>query len=129
MELSYFLAQLFGLSLAIFAFIGFLRPKLINSAIENFTRQPLVDLLFSFAGIVIGLSIVLTHNIWVASWPVIITVIGWTALIKGATFLYTPNTLMKLGKSVYKTDSQTKLILFIAFFFGLYLASKGFGYL
>ena len=31
-----------------------------------------------------GLAIVLTHNVWVANWPVLITVLGWLAAIGGA---------------------------------------------
>ncbi|HAK53772.1 MAG TPA: hypothetical protein DCM54_17980 [Gammaproteobacteria bacterium] len=33
--------------------------------------------------LLLGLVTVIAHNVWVADWRVIITVLGWTTLIKG----------------------------------------------
>lgn len=40
--------------------------------------------------LVLGLTVVVTHNVWVFGLPVIITVLGWVMAIKGALFLITP---------------------------------------
>lgn len=128
MDTSLFLAQLIGLSLALFALIALLRPAVVSNAIHALRdTSPLTELLFGFAGIVVGLSIVLTHNIWEGDWRVFITLVGWAALIKGVFFLYSPSTLLSFGKSIYKNPSRIRLVLLIGLVVGLYIAYKGFG--
>jgi len=40
----------------------------------------------------------LSHNVWVANWPVIITLLGWIAVISGAVRVFAPDRATKLGK-------------------------------
>ncbi len=40
--------------------------------------------------LVLGLLIVAYHNVWEWRWPVIITVMGWLALLKGAVRIIAP---------------------------------------
>jgi hypothetical protein len=127
MELSNFLAQLFGLTLAIYAVALMQQPKLIRSLMRELGDNTLVTLLFSFVAITGGLAIVLTHNIWEWSWVVIITIFGWVSLLKGITFLMAPKLLAKVGSGVYGTPGKTRLSLFVVLVVGLYLAGSGFG--
>jgi hypothetical protein len=127
MELSYFLAQLFGLTLAIYAVALMQQPKLISSMMKELGENSLTTLLFSFVAITGGLAVVLTHNVWEWSWVVIITIFGWASLLKGITFLMAPKLLSKVGGGVYGTPGKTRLTLFVALVFGLYLAGIGFG--
>lgn len=129
MELSLFLAQLFGLTLVIFAAVAVMQPGLLRGAIKEFGQSSAVTLLYSLLGIVGGLAVVLSHNVWVASWPVVITILGWAALIKGIMFLVSPALLQDLGLSVYSSKNKTKVILVIVGILGLHLAGVGFGYL
>jgi hypothetical protein len=44
------------------------------------------DALIFLAGLIalsLGVTLVVLHNVWVADWPVIITLIGWVSLIAG----------------------------------------------
>lgn len=43
----------------------------------------------------IGLIIVLSHNDWVADWPLAITLFGWVLVIKSASFLLFPRLISK----------------------------------
>lgn len=127
MELSLFLGQLCGLAIAIFALIGLLRPSLITDAMAEFSKQPLVELLFGFISIVVGLALVLNHNVWTNNWTVFITLLGWGALLKGVMLLLSPSKIIDFGKSVYQTRKKTRSVLAIALVVGLYIAWKGFG--
>jgi hypothetical protein len=129
MELSLFLAQLFGLTLAIFAGVALFRPGLIRGAINEFGHSKAMTLLYSLMGIVGGLSLVLTHNVWVAGWPVIITLFGWAALIKGIMFLVSPAMMREMGLTIYDSSGRTKVILLLVGLLGLYLTGVGFNYL
>ena len=44
-----------------------------------------------------GLAVVLAHNVWVADWRVLITVIGWLATVGGAVRVICPQSKQHLG--------------------------------
>jgi len=126
MELSYFLAQLFGLTIAIITGGLFLRPATIRLMIDEVGKSHLLTTMLSFIGIMGGLAVVLTHNVWGLSWTTWITLIGWAALIKGVLYLMAPKLFSDLGNKVYSSTNTVRIVLFIAFIFGLYLAAVGF---
>jgi len=41
---------------------------------------------------------VLSHNVWVLNWPVIITLLGWIAVISGALRVFAPDRALEIGK-------------------------------
>lgn len=47
-------------------------------------------ILGGFIAIILGILILENHNIWVKNWTVIITIIGWVALIKGVILIVFP---------------------------------------
>ena len=47
-----------------------------------------------------GLAIVLYHNLWVLDWRVIITVLGWLAVIGGTMRIIFFRTVEKLGEAM-----------------------------
>jgi uncharacterized membrane protein len=49
-----------------------------------------------------GMAIVLTHNVWAANWPVVITVLGWLAAIGGAARIVMPQGTQEIGRKIIK---------------------------
>jgi hypothetical protein len=45
-----------------------------------------------------GLAIVLSHNVWAADWRVVITVLGWLAVIGGALRILVPRQVTRIGE-------------------------------
>ena len=43
--------------------------------------------------LVLGLLIIATHNVWVADWPVVVTLLGWILAVKSALFLLFPQVM------------------------------------
>ena len=41
--------------------------------------------------LVIGLLIVVSHNIWVAEWPVVVTIVGWVVLLQALMRIFFPD--------------------------------------
>ena len=66
---------------------------------------------------VAGLAIVLTHNVWVAGWPVIITIFGWASLFAGIIRIVFPDQVAQLGRRA--ADSQGFLLFGIVLYLGL----------
>jgi len=70
--------------------------------------------------LVFGLIIVATHNYWVSDWPLLITLIGWAALIQGAWKLLAPEHCVKMCKQ-WHGNSGYYLVNWIWMLIGLYL--------
>ena len=128
MELSYFLGQLMGLSLIIFAIIGLLRPKLIKAAVVEIESNALVTLFSGFMAIVLGVAVIISHNIWELTWVSVITAFGWAALAKGILYLLAPSFLQALGSVMYTNSLKIRSVLIAALVLGLYLSYRGFGF-
>lgn len=127
MELSLFLAQLFGLTLVIFAGLAFWRPELVTAAVRDMKPFSFPMLLAGFIGVFGGLAIILAHNIWEFNWRVVITLLGWVALIKGVFYVAFPETIMLTGVRALEGKRQ-RVVLFLAFLFGCYLVYCGFSF-
>lgn len=50
--------------------------------------------------LLLGLIIVLTHNIWVWGWPVVITIFGWIILSKAVLYLLATSVMSKFAATM-----------------------------
>jgi hypothetical protein len=66
------------------------RPKFWITAIEPAARHPIVPLVTGLYALLVGLAVVSMHNLWVADSRVVITVLGWIALVSGVVLLIAP---------------------------------------
>jgi hypothetical protein len=102
MQTSVFLARLLGpLLLAVGAGI-LLNPKAFRGMANEVVRSVTLVYLFGLLDFAAGLAIVLTHNVWVASWRVLITLIGWLMLIRGAVRILIPETIMRYAAGIIR---------------------------
>jgi hypothetical protein len=75
--------------------------------------------------LIVGLIILVPHHLWVAQWPVIVTIVGWIAMLMGLMCLFFPETFVKHSKDLLdKTGSL--LLAWVWFLIGLYLMWAGF---
>ena len=90
METTLFLAKVLGLYLLVIGLHLSLRRKELGPLFEAFLEnRPLVYLASVFA-LILGLLLVVSHNLWVAGWPVIITLLSWLVLVKALAYLLLP---------------------------------------
>jgi hypothetical protein len=93
METSLFLAKILGL-LYLTVGVGILLNKDHYNKLMKECMNSAVLMYFGGAlALVAGLVIVMFHNIWLSEWYVIITVIGWLALVKGIVLLVSPKSI------------------------------------
>lgn len=123
-ETSIFLAKFWGWYLIIFFLILSFNPKRIVQVIKDLEDQKFV-ILISFVAIVIGLLNILFHNIWEDDWRLIITIIGWTALLIGLSlFIFPKRTALWLD---YLNIKFVQVLYMMLFFLGLFLLNMGYG--
>jgi hypothetical protein len=70
---------------------------------------------------VVGLSIVRAHNLWRLAWPVLVTLIGWGAVVGGLFRMFAPRAHQ--GGQNPATYAVITLLLAI----GVFLSIKGYG--
>ncbi len=101
MQLSVLVAKILAityLSAGIAAISGKITFKKI---IEDFEKSSGLTFISGFITLVIGMLLVAYHNIWVTDWIVLITIVGWIALLKGIILIAFPQFILSF-KNMYK---------------------------
>lgn len=90
MELSIFIARLIG---AVYLALGFgilFNTRFYKKLFGDIMKDTIFAFTWGILAIIVGLVIIINHNIWEASWVVIITLVGWIGFLKGVFFLVFP---------------------------------------
>jgi uncharacterized membrane protein len=79
----------------------------VNGAIyrmlaDEFLRSRALIYLSGLLTMTAGMALILTHNVWRADWPVIITILGWLAAIGGAVRIIAPQGTERVGRQMLK---------------------------
>ena len=102
MALSIFLAKLIGpFFLALGLGLAFNRAA-VRSVLDELSHSITLVFLGGVMTMPAGLAIVLAHNVWVADWPLLITLIGWLAVFSGAVRIISPQSAIQFGRKLYQ---------------------------
>ena len=93
---------------------------------EDFFRNTAILYIGGILALLFGLLIVLFHNIWEASWTVIITIFGWIGIIKGIWLIIFPDLVRKFSKIYQKHTSLLRVNLVLVFVIGAVLTRFGY---
>jgi hypothetical protein len=91
MQTSVFLAKLIGPILVLAAAGLLLNRKIMDAIAREILGSAVALCLLGLLDFAAGLAIVLTHNVWIADWRVIITILGWLLVIRGALRVLIPD--------------------------------------
>jgi hypothetical protein len=106
---SIFLAKLMGPVLLAGAVGLFVNATGYRAMAQEFLKSPALIYLSGLLTMTAGVAIVLTHSVWVADWPVLITIFGWLGAIGGAFRIILPARVRIVGEAMLK--SQTALMV------------------
>ena len=90
--------------------------KLRQSFLENLALTWICGVIT----LILGLLVVVEHNIWSRDWRIIITLIGWVTLAKGLFLLVFPLKMFQVGSRTFRTMSL--IGPFVLFLLGTYLS-------
>ncbi|MDD5073427.1 MAG: hypothetical protein PHX64_05920 [Candidatus Omnitrophica bacterium] len=122
-------SQLFQLMGVVYTAAGLgmlINPDYYKKIVDSFDNNPALIYITSLIMIVAGFVLVTFHNVWVAGWPVIITIVGYAILIKAVGILLFPRELMKFSKELTKKVKNIRLYAVIPLAIGLGLMYLGF---
>ena len=125
METSIFLARVIGLVSVISTAAVLIRYKATRALEEEAAESPMIAYLAGFAILILGVLLVVSHSVWTLDWRLVITIMGWLVLLKGAGRIFFPNAVKRLIEK--KRDNRWFLLgEVVVFLVGLYLLYHGF---
>ena len=99
---SIFLARLIGPILLAVGIGIFVNGAVYRVLADEFLRSRALIYLSGLLTMTAGMALILTHNVWRADWPVLITILGWLFAIGGAVRIIAPQGTERVGRQVLK---------------------------
>jgi uncharacterized protein YjeT (DUF2065 family) len=93
---------------------------------EQVSRDPSLIFLSGILLFVAGLAIVRVHNVWVGGWPVLVTVLGWVAILSGLARMLFPTHLTAIAAAVAQKPGGIIAGAIIVLVLGAFLSFKGY---
>lgn len=122
-------AQIFQAFAVLYVAIGagiFLNAGFYKKMFDDFVEGGASYYLGSIMALVVGYLIVAFHNTWTRDFSVIITILGWAALIKGVTLFVCPKAMIGLTKAILGDVKGVRIMGVVALILGLAFAFLGF---
>jgi len=126
MASSKFIARLIGPVFVVSGIAMLLNRDTYSAMVEEFLRSPALIYIAGFLALLGGLAIVNVHNLWHWGWPLIVTVIGWLAVIGGAFRMVAPQYVQALGSAMFTHSAAVIAIAIISAALGGFLSFKGY---
>lgn len=125
--LTLYLSQLIGLALLLVGLSLFLRRDFYTETASAFIDDRPLLLILGMMRLIIGLAIVLAHNIWSGgAAAVIVTLVGWIELIRGALLLFLPADRLESMLEALQFEKLYYLYAALPVLLGAYLTYAGF---
>jgi hypothetical protein len=100
MDTSILIAKLMGPVMLVLGLALWLNGKGFRAMAKEFLKSDALIFLAGLIALSLGVTLVVFHNVWVADWPLIVTVIGWASLIAGIARLMWPNWLRRMASGL-----------------------------
>jgi len=125
METSLFLAKVIGLVSVTSTAAILIRYKESLALEDEAAKSPALIYLSGFAFLILGTLLVVSHSVWTFDWRLVITIMGWLVLLKGAGRIFFPSAVRRLIEKK-RDDRRFLLGEVVVLLVGLYLLYYGF---
>lgn len=126
MEISIFLAKALGLYLVIVGAGMLINGEKFKKMLLPILKDPGMVLFTGLMALIVGIPLVLIHNLWVMDWRVLITILAWGTLIKGAVRMFFPEFIIKQSTMVMKNKIMYNCLVGFLLALGVLLLYLGF---
>ena len=125
MELSILIAKITAVVYLAAALRAVFSRDYYQRILDDLFKNAALTYLMGFTTVILGFLIVNYHNIWVRDWTVLVTVLGWLALIKGVLIIAFPRFVQSYSKPIFQ-GKGLQFFPYIAAFVGLLFGYFGF---
>lgn len=126
MQTSTLIARLIGPIVVVADLVALGNPKAMRELAQEFLAGRALLYIAAFLALLGGLAIVNTQNVWTAGWPVIITILGWLAVIDGVIRAAYPALSKSIGEAMLAREAVLRVTGGIQMLFGAYLMFEGY---
>jgi uncharacterized membrane protein len=102
-DTTLFLAQLIGPTMLAVGLGIFFSRNYYTKVYRNLENETLAVLMSGIAALVIGIVMVMNHNIWNGFVAIVVTLVGWLSIAKGLVLIIIPRTLDRVGDKLSGT--------------------------
>jgi hypothetical protein len=100
MQASIFIARLLGAMFVVVGVALLVKPRMFRTILSEFIRGATWLYLAGFIGLLAGMALVLTHNVWAPDWRLIITLIGWVTIVRALISIFQPQWIVAAGTAI-----------------------------
>lgn len=127
MDISLFLAQVFGLYFILAGVAILIRPTATMELMQLVANRN-ATFVSGFIALMVGVPLVLLHNIWDGSWRVLITILVWLTLLKGLIRIFVPDLVANWADTLISYPHLVRHMIWALIILGIYLVYLGFGW-
>jgi uncharacterized protein YjeT (DUF2065 family) len=98
-------------------------PSMIGEVAHNYALIFLSGLLILLA----GLAIVRVHNVWTGGWRVLITALGWLAVVSGLVRMWFPQAAAPIAEALAGNTAALSIAGLVVLALGAFLSFKAYG--
>ncbi|MGP0059263.1 MAG: hypothetical protein ACLPID_08265 [Beijerinckiaceae bacterium] len=97
-------------------------PGMVDQAFHN----PALVFVLGYLLFVAGLAIVYFHNQWKGGWPVVVTALGWLAVVGGLSRILFPTRLAEIATRAVQTAGVMPIAALLTLVIGAFLSFKAY---
>ena len=126
MATSLLIAKLIGPVLLVAAVAMLTDAKDLQEMGRQFLKDRALIYVTGVLAMLGGLAIINGHNIWIADWPVIITLFGWAMTIGGAVRMALPSAVRSIGGMMLENPALIRVSGAVWVLIGAFLTYIGY---
>ena len=126
MDASKFLGKVMGLYLIVISIAMFTNMPLFLNNIDKVIHDPQLMFISGFMTLIVGLLMVVSHNIWKWNWQGLITLIAWLTLLKAVSLTLYPQFIDNVSMMFIQNMSIAYTTAVVDFILGLILSYMAF---
>jgi hypothetical protein len=126
MTLTAYIAQLLGLYLVLSGVLMIVREQAMMILVPKFVDSPPFIYFLGSLRVLVGLAIVLAHNMWIGTLGTVMIAFGWVTLLRGIAMLLLPAETERKILAIFSRGNVWYATAIVAIVLGGWLAYAGF---
>jgi len=102
------LAEVLGIICLVCGLNAFLNRKAMAEALQDVGRSPALLWIWGFINLLLGAAVIALYSVWTLGWTVLISILGWGALVKGVWLILFPDS----AKAAYLGSNKPGTLAF-----------------
>lgn len=126
MDRSVFLSRVIGIYMLVVSVAMLINMSSFVNMINELVSNKSIMFLSGFFTLIIGILLVVSHNVWRWNWSLLITIIAWIVFIKAISLIFFPHILDTLTTTFVQNSKFAYGCAIFDFVVGIILLFQGY---